>query len=348
MLAVVIPSDSYTAIASSMSGLSFMHVSPPCCRSSSIFRTAFLVTLVSYILIGVILTSFFGDRIDQQCNLNWGDYVGCLAPAHHGNVSSILSYGADPAAWLDSTAAQTASEGATASAWASLGWFQKLSSAAMAGGRRLDAESPVDVDSRPGYATFVAFAVLIFPALDVLSAFPLNAITLGNNMLSVYEMRRSTQLRVAAKAAADARQPAAGATSIPAAHHDSRRSSIGGDQSGSELDAQPGQFLRKGSNSMAAVGHEGSVQVDEVNGSGAAQPAQNKPRTRSGYAAMPDDDAVEGGEAPHNESDVVYVAPRTVKIMFRLLAAIPPIVGASFVSDLGAILQFSGTVGTWW
>eukprot|EP01034_Spumella_vulgaris_P023526 gene23526-29750_t len=40
--------------------------------------------------------------------------------------------------------------------------------------------------SVPFYAHVVAFFVVLFPALDVASAYPLNAYTLGNNMMSAY------------------------------------------------------------------------------------------------------------------------------------------------------------------
>jgi hypothetical protein len=40
--------------------------------------------------------------------------------------------------------------------------------------------------SVPIYAQIVTFFVVLFPALDVASAFPLNAFTLGNNMMSAY------------------------------------------------------------------------------------------------------------------------------------------------------------------
>lgn len=40
--------------------------------------------------------------------------------------------------------------------------------------------------SVPAYASIIAFFVILFPALDVASAFPLNAFSLGNNMMSSY------------------------------------------------------------------------------------------------------------------------------------------------------------------
>ena len=46
---------------------------------------------------------------------------------------------------------------------------------------------PLNSDgSSPWYAPVVAFFVVLFPALDVASAYPLNAFTLGNNLMSAY------------------------------------------------------------------------------------------------------------------------------------------------------------------
>ncbi len=39
------------------------------------------------------------------------------------------------------------------------------------------------VGHAPGWAYFIRIIILIFPALDVMSAFPLNAVTLGNNLM---------------------------------------------------------------------------------------------------------------------------------------------------------------------
>lgn len=48
------------------------------------------------------------------------------------------------------------------------------------------------------YAPMVAFFVVLFPAIDVASAYPLNAYTLGNNMMSAYygkDMRKHDKIR---------------------------------------------------------------------------------------------------------------------------------------------------------
>jgi hypothetical protein len=91
----------------------------------SLFASAFAVCCIAYGALGLIVSMGFGDAINQQCNLNWKDYVGCVAAPASGSVTP--------------------------------------SSATVA-------------------AVAIRFVVLIFPALDVLSAYPLNAITLGNNL----------------------------------------------------------------------------------------------------------------------------------------------------------------------
>jgi len=118
----------------------------------SVFRTAFLIVGACYVGIGVAVAAFFGSRVDSQCNLNWVGYVGCMPrPA-----------GYSAAAWPGGA-------GASAPACSSSGAW---------------APGCVDVSARPAWATAVAYVVLLFPALDVLSAFPLNALTLGNNLMS--------------------------------------------------------------------------------------------------------------------------------------------------------------------
>lgn len=41
----------------------------------------------------------------------------------------------------------------------------------------------------------------------------------------------------------------------------------------------------------------------------------------------------------------MFVVLAAVRIFFRLLAAIPPLIGAAFVSQLDTITSFTGTVG---
>jgi hypothetical protein len=44
-----------------------------------------------------------------------------------------------------------------------------------------------------GWATFLSYMIVLFPPLDIMSAFPLNAITLGNNLLTSFVSSRHKQ-----------------------------------------------------------------------------------------------------------------------------------------------------------
>lgn len=44
--------------------------------------------------------------------------------------------------------------------------------------------SSTDVSTRSGFASFVSYLIVLFPPIDIISAFPLNAITLANNIMS--------------------------------------------------------------------------------------------------------------------------------------------------------------------
>jgi hypothetical protein len=94
----------------------------------AVFRAAFIIVGTAYATLGLVLAVWFGDHVDNQCNLNWRQYVGCVHPHADG--------------------------------------------------------APVTLADRSTGASIVSFIILIFPALDVLSAYPLNAITLGNNLQS--------------------------------------------------------------------------------------------------------------------------------------------------------------------
>lgn len=52
------------------------------------------------------------------------------------------------------------------------------------------------INGKPGWASFIGYMIVLFPPLDIISAFPLNAITLGNNLLCAFvEDERKQQLK---------------------------------------------------------------------------------------------------------------------------------------------------------
>jgi amino acid permease len=86
-----------------------------------IFSVSILICAVSYILLGLVVSLYFGEETSSACNLNWKTYVGSGTVI---NPSSV--------------------------------------------------------------AVVIRSFILLFPAIDVASAFPLNALSLGNNLMSAY------------------------------------------------------------------------------------------------------------------------------------------------------------------
>jgi hypothetical protein len=89
---------------------------------NNMFLVTILVCLLSYCLIGSIVSIYFGSHSLVSSNLNWEHYIGII---NNNNEASLI-------------------------------------------------------------AKTVSFFVVLFPAIDVASAFPLNAFTLGNNMMSAW------------------------------------------------------------------------------------------------------------------------------------------------------------------
>jgi len=131
-------------------------------RLSLMFTVAFAGIFASYVSIGLAVGGFFGGSVASSCNLEWSGYVGCMA-APSGYVAatglgSLLTDVLPPRPVLGAAAAACNSS----ATWAA---------------------ECTDVAARPWWATVIAFIVVTFPAVDVLSAYPLKAITLGNNLM---------------------------------------------------------------------------------------------------------------------------------------------------------------------
>lgn len=222
-----------------------------------VFAVAFGITCVSYVSIGFLVAYYFGSDINAQCNLNWRSYVGCMhPPAAYGNVT------------------QPGVPCSSVETWG---------------------PSCVSVSDRPASASIVSFIVLIFPALDVLSAFPLSAITLGNNLMS------------ACLGEAAVEPPPT--SSDP----ESERAALllGGNDADTDSSAN---------NSMSGSPAKASkASAMSARSFFATRRVQRMLRTRRGH--------------------------RLVTICFRLIAAVPAVVGAAFVSNLDNILQFTGLIG---
>jgi hypothetical protein len=245
----------------------------------SMFATAFGITGAAYVSIGFLVALYFGSTIDSQANLNWQTYVGCVsAPSSWGNATSSTC--SNPSNWSQDC----------------IPWESE----------------------RPWYAKLIAFVVLIFPALDVCSAFPLNAATLGNNLMSSFLGESSSFEAALAKhestfsSRSSPSQQAAAAASL------------------SELDSLLASSSQSSSSSLGAGSSSGiassssSSSLENVNQTGNQVPFKTTSRPW------------------HLRSSRHY---RFTRICFRLLASVPPVIGAAFLSDLGAILTVTGTVG---
>jgi amino acid permease len=90
---------------------------------TTLFRTALLISMVSYIGVGAVVSMYFGDGTKSSSNLNWLHYLAFIG--NNGGQPSL-------------------------------------------------------------FAKILKFFVVLFPAIDVASAYPLNAYTLGNNIMCAY------------------------------------------------------------------------------------------------------------------------------------------------------------------
>jgi hypothetical protein len=376
-----------------------------------VFMAAFVICAVAYVLLGLVVGSYFGQGIDSQCNLAWRNYVGCMSPppgyspdnlatdAGGNGPSQKLLLGMDISrtgipqlaqrilhvfvnALVQATSPAAAADPSAAFVGAGMGGAPPnatCTSPATWVTKEVDGGPPlcVDVSARPPIALFVRYLVVLFPAFDVLSAFPLNAITLGNNILSA-------ALGEAALASpSDAEEVAAALIE----DEEERRALAGVPKvavSSRARDSGPFSMLlrmclRRPRMAASAAAAKGSSDEEFVESDSLL------PRTgaaRSGKGCLngdhtPDDDTVlSTTSVPAAESassrdaaatdatkrrrdlgpayDAAMARPwylRTkqghfvVRTVFRLIAAVPPIAGSLLVSDLGSILQVTGLVG---
>ena len=403
------------------------------------FLTAFLIITVAYASVGFLVALYFGDTVASQCSLNWRQYVGCMAkPPGYGVVDAVgMSGSVEEGVW----------SGRLAMDRLGAAFHSVLTTGALPPSSLLTQQAPactdraswspdgtcVDWKARPLYATIISFIVLIFPALDVLSAFPLNAITLGNNLMSavlgeaalmpptVEEERRDAAIDgeegeegallggadgggggfthgagvadgsprgiqlLSSKASGSSSSSGGGGVGglhkrarsrAPTAEGAAAVTSTSLDGvGGGEADTPPKTAAAAAAAAFvtapAAAGGVGGVRGGtgaalSAAGTTAARGALQKGRrvggggTREVPAAPSTDGSDDDEGAPLPSSSAYADGPHTprrpwflrtrrghryTKIGFRLLAAVPPVIVAAFVSDLGVILQFTGIVG---
>lgn len=390
----------------------------------NVFLAAFLVVTIAYAAIGIVVSTAFGPEVNSQCNLNWRQYVGCMAlpPGYSRDAAAAAGVQADSMGSGGSAAAVVARSLLQLLLRGGVGALPRAlpSAPACLSPSSWDA-SCIDWGSRPVYATAISFVVLIFPALDVLSAFPLNAITLGNTLMSAClgeaALAPPTPAEEAEYALTAAPLTGLAALLVPAAlrRGGSGEAGVqllpalplaaGGKGAGSEGDAlgddssavgdvgedsslllsAPTKRQRPGGRGVTwrggvpATAAGGVAALKTVGGRSSEVELDNSPSplteaesgtsasaaagtTAAGSAPSASDDGGEGGEDADNAaaaallSRVAGGAPkpwylrtrrghRATKILFRLSAAVPPVVLTFFMLPLGTILQLTGTVG---
>ena len=165
---------------------------------------------------------------------------------------------------------------------------------------------------RPRPSCCRVLRLLLFPAADVASAFPLNAIALANNLLS---MKCDLQ---SPKKDADAELDAllAGGGIVPMEDSES-----------------PAVDLTSN-----AIGRDVSVPTADLTG---RELTINQPAGEVQALVMPVAEPEQGTKA--KEHPLAHI-PKWARVTAKLLAALPPIVGACLVSDLDKIQQVNGSL----
>ena len=313
-------------------------------RLPRMFATAFAIITLFYASVGLLVAAFFGESVNSQCSLNWRQYVGCMPrPANYtlgGSESISFGSGAGARRLLTALAGavvpgfsqQHSNSGGLASAYG-------LSAPACSGPDSwADDGSCVDWQARPTYAHIISFIVLIFPALDVLSAFPLNAITLGNNLMSALLGEKSLIAPI------DADDDGEDDDSDGEGEEEDD-SDLLGDVDTTAYEREQARLMRSGGGSGGS-GLSNAICRKKSGGSvgGGSSGGRRKGRRKGGAGQRRTPTSpILSGPLPW------YLRSRRnhwwTKVGFRLLAAVPPVVVTAFVSDLGVILTFTGLVG---
>ncbi|KAA0166218.1 hypothetical protein FNF27_05495 [Cafeteria roenbergensis] len=205
------------------------------------------------------------------------------------------------------------------------------------------------ISERSWLSGFVSIFVLIFPALDVLSAFPLNAVTLANSLATAFlpeeelhEMHSAIEDAATASAAAKAANagrswvgclvdtvtcagPRAAATNI--------RARVAGDAS-----AGPAHTKRSSSGVAAAYSMLSDTPAE---GAADSAPAATVAAAAGAGSALAPEEAAARPMVCFN----LMRRGTAVKLAFRIVASSIPVIGAAFVTDLGTILAWTGVVG---
>lgn len=378
----------------------FGHRSAHRCNSETLPPTRCSIVTIAYTAIGLLVGSAFGADVASQCNLNWRQYVGCMAapPAYKNSGSGSSASGTT---LVGAVFARLVGGGGSAGVGPLL---PPLPSAPACADPSSWSADCINWGARPVYATAISFVVLIFPALDVLSAFPLSAITLGNALMvsgrgreaprwTATETRSNPPLLQSAflgeaalappteheehEYAASAPTRGLAAWLVPAASRLPLPPSSGRGHSESDADGraetaagadgvvllppvhgQGGGVIRRavsssvtGGGSRRGGGDETLPLVGAGDGSGADADADAGAAGEAAAAGEDDDDGVNDDLLALVSAGSAAAKPwflrtrrghRATKVVFRLLASVPPVVLCFFMLPLGTILQVIG------
>ena len=170
----------------------------------------------------------------------------------------------------------------------------------------------VDLSARSGWASFMSFCVVVFPAMDVLSAYPLKAITLGNTLFSGL--------------CGDAMVLHTVTSPLPSARE------------------MLGWACRRGRRSIPTaslatpLAPPPSPPASSYGGAPVREERQGLLRTEG---------AGEAARSPGWRAWVLASNSRvwTLRTACRLVAAAPPVLGAAIESDIGTIIAYTGILG---
>ena len=210
----------------------------------------------------------------------------------------------------------------------------------------------------PWWADMLAFIVLVFPAADVLSAYPLFTVTLSSSLIALFGLEtplvtaRPKEEEEEALSHGDTAEPSVEIEMPPHARglgQDSPRSSSDRHRSVSFHDIALGNAA--GDDFVSSAERGNSRPRTPLQGSTSAA-ASGSPQ--ESFLLQPTSGTATSGHPAHHSNACcgpyhrfmrcLERRHRTRKITCRLTAALPPLIGASLVFSLGSILHYTGVV----
>merc|ERR1719223_786038 len=220
-------------------------------------------------------------------------------------------------------------------------------------GRECDQIPGTLVSTAPLYAKLVSLFVVLFPALDVASAYPLNAFTLGNTLMTfTFGSKRLNRMAKEEKRE-EARQERMRQEEEQEREREEREMRLAGESGEGDvelsnishsLDDDDAFFPGGGTSSSAAT-----CSLSSSLGSSkyfCIPTSATKAKTPSiSTGAVGDHASTITRRLSFFQSSSKMLTHRQLLTIFRLLAAVPPILAGCVMSDLGSITDWTGLSG---